>query len=73
MVKVLTPCSGVQIVNCPICNVSVLMEDVNTHIDSGCKKKMLANTTSTSKSGAKDQWSKIWGSSLKQGKNRVNG
>ncbi|KAJ8592629.1 hypothetical protein M405DRAFT_732940 [Rhizopogon salebrosus TDB-379] len=64
---------GVQIVNCPICNVSVLMEDVNTHIDSGCKKKMLANTTSTSKLGAKDQWSKIWGSSLKQGKDRVNG
>jgi len=73
IIEVLNSCLGGRVVNCPICNVSVAMEDVNTHIDSGCKKKMLINASNTSKSGTKDQWSKIWSSSLKKGKNRVNG
>ena len=71
--KVLNPCSGGQIVNCPICNVSIAMEDANTHIDSGCKKKTLSSAPGASKSGAKDQWSKIWGSNFRKGKNKING
>lgn len=72
-VTVLNPCSGGRIVSCPICNVSITIEDVNTHIDSGCKEKKLTNASSTSKSGAKDQWSKILGAGSKMGKNRANG
>ena len=64
--------SGGQIVNCPVCNVSLAMGDVNRHLDSGCKKKS-SNAPSASKSGAKDQWSKILGNGVKKGKNRDSG
>lgn len=60
---------GGQMVNCPICNVSIVMGDINTHLDSGCQKNSF-NASGLATSGAKDQWSKLF---LKKGKTRDNG
>ncbi|KAG1835570.1 hypothetical protein EV424DRAFT_1562661 [Suillus variegatus] len=60
---------GGQMVNCPVCNVSIVMGDINTHLDSGCQKKSF-NTSGAAISGAKDEWTKLF---LKKGKNRDNG
>lgn len=61
--------TGGQMVNCPVCNVSIVMGDINTHLDSGCQKKSF-NTSGAAISGAKDEWTKLF---LKKGKNRDNG
>lgn len=60
---------GGQMVNCPICNVSIVMGDINTHIDSGCKKKSF-NASGAGTSDAKGQWTKLF---LNKGKSRDNG
>lgn len=60
---------GGQMVNCPVCNVSIVMGDINTHLDSGCQKKSF-NTSGAAISGAKYEWTKLF---LKKGKNRDNG
>jgi E3 ubiquitin-protein ligase RAD18 len=60
---------GGQMVNCPVCNVSIVMGAINTHLDSGCQKKPL-NASGATTSGAKDQWSKLF---LKKGKSKDNG
>ncbi|KAG1819685.1 uncharacterized protein BJ212DRAFT_1060396 [Suillus subaureus] len=57
---------GGRMVNCPICNVSIVMGDINTHLDSGCQKFPSGAVAS----GTKDQWSKLF---LKKGKSRDNG
>lgn len=62
---------GGKMVNCPVCNVSIVMGDINTHLDSGCQKILFnTNTSGAATSGAKDQWSKLF---LKKGKSRDNG
>ncbi|KAG2138948.1 hypothetical protein DEU56DRAFT_801007 [Suillus clintonianus] len=60
---------GGQMVNCPICNVSIVMEYINTHIDSGCQKKM-SNTSGAATSDAKGQWTNLFS---RKGKSRDNG
>ncbi|KAG1736814.1 hypothetical protein EDB19DRAFT_1720511 [Suillus lakei] len=60
---------GGQMVNCPICNVSIDMGDINTHLDSGCQKNT-SNASGAATSGTKDQWSKLFS---KKGKSRDNG
>ncbi|KAG1764234.1 hypothetical protein EDD22DRAFT_460177 [Suillus occidentalis] len=60
---------GGQMVNCPICNVSIAMGDINTHIDSGCKKKSF-NASGAGTSDVKGQWTKLF---LNKGKSRDNG
>jgi E3 ubiquitin-protein ligase RAD18 len=66
---VLNSYTGGQMVNCPICNVSIVMGDINTHIDSGCKKKSF-NASGAGTSDAKGQWTKLF---LNKGKSRDNG
>ncbi|KAG2348402.1 hypothetical protein BDR05DRAFT_874190 [Suillus weaverae] len=58
-----------MMINCPICNVSIVMGDINTHLDSGCQK-ISSNASGAATSDAKDQWSKLF---LKMGKSRDNG
>jgi E3 ubiquitin-protein ligase RAD18 len=66
---VLNSYTGGQMVNCPICNVSIVMGDINTHLDSGCQKRS-SNPSGAVTSDAKDQWSKLF---LNKGKSRDNG
>ncbi|KAG2157630.1 uncharacterized protein EDB93DRAFT_803321 [Suillus bovinus] len=60
---------GGQMVNCPVCNMSIVIGDINTHLDSGCQKNLF-NASGAATSGAKHQWSELF---FKKGKSRDNG
>ena len=42
--------------DCPICNKEIWVKNANAHIDSGCKKFLVSQT-----SNSKDAWSNVLG------------